>query len=102
MRRRVITTAPGEPAGWFGLESAIDELAFELGMDPIEVRVRNVPVDLDVPEIDVTSIDQPDRHTPIGARGVGEISITGVGGGGRQRRAQRDRTTHSGFADHAR
>lgn len=35
--------APGEAVGTFGLESAIDELAFELGMDPIELRIRNEP-----------------------------------------------------------
>ncbi|MFE3854462.1 xanthine dehydrogenase family protein molybdopterin-binding subunit [Streptomyces griseorubiginosus] len=33
--------APGEAIGTFGLESAIDELAYELGMDPIELRLRN-------------------------------------------------------------
>ena len=35
--------APGEAVGTFGLESAIDELAVELGMDPIELRIRNEP-----------------------------------------------------------
>jgi xanthine dehydrogenase YagR molybdenum-binding subunit len=35
--------APGESVGTFALESAIDELAAELGMDPIELRVRNEP-----------------------------------------------------------
>src|ERR1700748_2292447 len=35
--------APGEAVGTFGLESAMDELAFELGMDPIELRIRNEP-----------------------------------------------------------
>ncbi|WP_284744119.1 xanthine dehydrogenase family protein molybdopterin-binding subunit [Amycolatopsis sp. RTGN1] len=33
--------APGEAPGSFALESAIDELAVKLGMDPIELRVRN-------------------------------------------------------------
>ncbi|MBK1783913.1 xanthine dehydrogenase family protein molybdopterin-binding subunit [Prauserella cavernicola] len=33
--------APGEAPGSFALESAIDELAVELGMDPIELRRRN-------------------------------------------------------------
>ncbi len=36
--------APGESIGTFALESAIDELAFELRMDPIEVRRINEPV----------------------------------------------------------
>lgn len=35
--------APGESVGTFALESAIDELAVELGMDPIELRIRNEP-----------------------------------------------------------
>lgn len=33
--------APGEAPGMFALESALDELAVELGMDPVELRVRN-------------------------------------------------------------
>ena len=35
--------APGESVGTFALESAIDELAVQLGMDPIELRIRNEP-----------------------------------------------------------
>jgi xanthine dehydrogenase YagR molybdenum-binding subunit len=35
--------APGEAIGTFVLESAMDELAYELGMDPIELRLRNEP-----------------------------------------------------------
>ena len=35
--------APGESVGSFGLECAIDELAVDLGMDPIELRLRNEP-----------------------------------------------------------
>jgi len=33
--------APGEATGLFALESAIDELAYALDMDPIELRLRN-------------------------------------------------------------
>jgi xanthine dehydrogenase YagR molybdenum-binding subunit len=32
---------PGEATGCFALESAMDELAFELNLDPIEFRLRN-------------------------------------------------------------
>ena len=39
----------------------------------------HVPVHLDVPDIDVIWTDIPDPHTPMGARGVGEIGITGTG-----------------------
>ena len=35
--------APGESVGTFALESAIDELAVELGIDPMELRIRNEP-----------------------------------------------------------
>ncbi|WP_435583175.1 xanthine dehydrogenase family protein molybdopterin-binding subunit [Amycolatopsis thermoflava] len=35
--------APGESIGTFAVESAVDELAAELGMDPIELRMRNEP-----------------------------------------------------------
>ena len=39
----------------------------------------HVPVQLDVPPIDVFFIGKPDPHiSPIGARGIGEIGITGV------------------------
>ena len=33
--------APGHPQGAFALESAIDEMADKLGMDPLEIRRRN-------------------------------------------------------------
>ena len=35
--------APGESIGTFAVESAIDALAYELKMDPIELRARNEP-----------------------------------------------------------
>lgn len=38
----------------------------------------HVPVHLDIPPIDVMWTDIPDPHTPMGARGVGEIGITGT------------------------
>ena len=38
----------------------------------------HLPVHLDVPEIDVIWTDIPDPHTPMGARGIGEIGITGT------------------------
>ncbi|HSS93790.1 MAG TPA: molybdopterin cofactor-binding domain-containing protein, partial [Candidatus Dormibacteraeota bacterium] len=34
--------APGAPQAYFALESAMDELALQLGIDPIELRMRNV------------------------------------------------------------
>ena len=35
--------APGEAVGLLALESAMDELAHQLGIDPIELRIRNEP-----------------------------------------------------------
>lgn len=35
--------APGEASGVFALECAMDELAVALGMDPVELRLRNEP-----------------------------------------------------------
>ena len=35
--------APGGAVGTFALESAVDELAIALGVDPIELRIRNQP-----------------------------------------------------------
>ena len=32
---------PGEATGSFALESALDELSYKLGIDPIELRLRN-------------------------------------------------------------
>ncbi len=53
--------------------------------DPRTGRIANpslsdyhVPVQMDVPEIDVIWTDIPDPHTPMGAHGIGEIGITGT------------------------
>jgi len=37
-----------------------------------------VPAHLDVPEIEVLWTDIADPHAPAGARGIGEIGITGT------------------------
>ena len=39
----------------------------------------HMPVHMDVPEIDVICTDIADPHAPMGAHGVGEVGITGVG-----------------------
>jgi xanthine dehydrogenase YagR molybdenum-binding subunit len=39
----------------------------------------HVPVHMDVPQIDVVWTDIPDPRAPMGAHGIGEIGITGVG-----------------------
>ena len=41
----------------------------------------HVPVNADIGRLDVAFVDQPDnRFTALGARGIGEIGITGVAG----------------------
>ncbi|MFI8215429.1 xanthine dehydrogenase family protein molybdopterin-binding subunit [Streptomyces sp. NPDC085932] len=58
--------APGEAPGMYALESAVDELADELGMDPIELRVRNEP--------DV----EPDSGRPFSSRHLVECLREGA------------------------
>jgi len=38
----------------------------------------HVPAHLDVPEIDIIWTDIPDPRAPLGARGIGEIGVTGT------------------------
>jgi xanthine dehydrogenase YagR molybdenum-binding subunit len=45
--------APGHPQGAFGLESAVDELAAKLGMDPLELRKKNDPNPVRLMQYDV-------------------------------------------------
>jgi xanthine dehydrogenase YagR molybdenum-binding subunit len=58
--------APGECPGMFALESAMDELAVALGMDPIELRIRNEP-DVD-----------PESGNPFSSRSLVECLRTGA------------------------
>lgn len=50
--------APGEAPGMYALESAMDELATELGIDPVELRLRNDPA------------DEPDSGKPFSSRSL--------------------------------
>ncbi|MBD8546437.1 xanthine dehydrogenase family protein molybdopterin-binding subunit [Sphingomonas sp. CFBP 8760] len=58
-------------------ETQFDERSGRI-MNP-SLAEYHVPVHMDVPDIEVMWTDIPDPHTPMGARGVGEIGITGVG-----------------------
>ncbi len=58
--------APGEAVGTFGLECAVDELAMALGMDPVELRIRNEP-DKD-----------PVKGTPFSSRHIVEAYRAGA------------------------
>jgi xanthine dehydrogenase YagR molybdenum-binding subunit len=61
-----IMRAPGETPGMFALESAMDELAVALGMDPVELRIRNEP-----------ALD-PERNVPWSSRSLVECLRTGA------------------------
>lgn len=57
-------------------ETRLDERTGRI-MNP-SLAEYHVPVHLDVPEIEVLWTDIPDPHAPMGARGIGEIGITGT------------------------
>lgn len=50
--------APGEAPGMYALESAVDELATALGLDPVELRLRNDPA------------AEPDSGKPFSSRNL--------------------------------
>ncbi|MFF1411286.1 xanthine dehydrogenase family protein molybdopterin-binding subunit [Streptomyces sp. NPDC058289] len=58
--------APGEAPGMYALESAMDELADALGMDPVELRVRNEP------------LTEPDSGRPFSSRHLVECLREGA------------------------
>jgi xanthine dehydrogenase YagR molybdenum-binding subunit len=60
------TRAPGEAPGSFALESAIDELAYRLKIDPIEFRIKNEPE------------KNPEDGKPWGSRSLVQAMKTGA------------------------
>jgi xanthine dehydrogenase YagR molybdenum-binding subunit len=58
-------------------ETEFDERTARI-MNP-SLSEYHVPVHMDVPRIEVIWTDIPDPYTPMGARGIGEIGIVGVG-----------------------
>ena len=58
--------APGEASGSFALESAMDELAYALKIDPIELRLRNY-ADID-----------PDKGLPWSSKSLKECYKLGA------------------------
>lgn len=59
--------APGECPGMFALESAMDELAMACGLDPIELRIRNMP-----------AVD-PETDHPFSSHGLAACLREGAG-----------------------
>ncbi len=76
--------APGESIGTFALESALDELAYASGIDPIELRLRNDPE------------KDPAKGTPFSSRHFKEAYQLGAEKFGWQNRAPKPRSTRDG------
>ena len=76
--------APGEAPGIFALECAMDELAHELGVDPVELRLRNEP-----------SMDERSNR-PFSTRSMRECLRLGVEKFGWQRRSAQPGTLRDG------
>jgi xanthine dehydrogenase YagR molybdenum-binding subunit len=58
--------APGEAVGLLALECAMDELACQMGIDPIELRLRNEPA------------EDPEKHIPYSSRHLVECYHAGA------------------------
>ncbi|WP_313167016.1 xanthine dehydrogenase family protein molybdopterin-binding subunit [Massilia oculi] len=76
--------APGESVGSFALESAVDELADQLGIDPIVLRRRNEPV------------QDPTEGTPFSSRHLIEAYRAGAQAFGWQERHTKPRMRQEG------
>jgi len=76
--------APGESTGSFALESAIDELAYELKMDPVEFRLKNIP-----------TVD-PSNGKPFSSRATAEALKRGAEMIGWKNRKLEPRQTRNG------
>ncbi|HUD33277.1 MAG TPA: aldehyde oxidoreductase molybdenum-binding subunit PaoC [Variovorax sp.] len=70
--------APGEASGMMALEVAMDELAEKLGLDPVELRIRND-----------TQVDPADAARPFSTRQLVQALRTGAERFGWSRRATR-------------
>jgi xanthine dehydrogenase YagR molybdenum-binding subunit len=75
---------PGETSGIFALECAMDELAVQLGIDPVQLRLRNEP-----------TIDEG-THLPYSSRSLRECLSAGAAHFGWQRRDPRPRSMTDG------
>jgi xanthine dehydrogenase YagR molybdenum-binding subunit len=75
---------PGYSTSAFVMESAVDELAYELGIDPIELRLRNEPD------------EDPSTQQPFSTRRLRECFRVGARAFGWHRRNPRPRSTRDG------
>ncbi|GAA2433871.1 xanthine dehydrogenase family protein molybdopterin-binding subunit [Actinomadura vinacea] len=90
--------APGETPGMFALECAMDELAFAIGVDPVELRIRNEPATAPESGLPFSSrnlvaclregaarfgwegrVPAPHASAPAGRHGLGGREMRGMG-----------------------
>lgn len=76
----VAMRAPGHPQASFAMESAVDELAAALGIDPYEMRKRNAPTDAHRRQLETVAreigwFDHPNRTAPGGLDGLEAVGI---------------------------
>jgi xanthine dehydrogenase YagR molybdenum-binding subunit len=76
--------APGECPGMFALESAMDEMAIACGLDPIELRIRNMPA------------SDPESGHPFSSHGLSACLLEGARRFGWQRRDPTPRKRQEG------
>ncbi len=76
--------APGEAPGTFGLEAAMDELAYELKMDPLEFRLKNY------------AGQDPEKGKPWSSKSLRQCYLSGAERFGWSKRNPKVRTTRSG------
>jgi xanthine dehydrogenase YagR molybdenum-binding subunit len=63
-----------------GIGMALLEETVSINGRPINTSLGDylIPVNADVPDIDVSFVGSPDPMTKVGAKGIGEVAITGV------------------------
>jgi xanthine dehydrogenase YagR molybdenum-binding subunit len=76
--------APGESTGSFALEIAMDELAYKLNMDPIELRLKNY------------AEQDPTKHLPFSSKHLRECYSQGAERFGWAKRNPQPRSTKQG------
>ncbi|MEP6849221.1 MAG: xanthine dehydrogenase family protein molybdopterin-binding subunit, partial [Acidobacteriota bacterium] len=76
--------APGESTGSFALESAMDEIAYELKLDPVEFRLKNI------------SMIDPSNRKPFSTRATEAALKKGLEMFGWSRRKREPRQNRSG------
>lgn len=80
----IYVRAPGEATGSFALESAMDELAYKLRLDPIEFRIKNEPA------------NNPENGKPWASRSVVACMQTGAEKFGWEQRQFEPRSQRNG------